>query len=130
MSRRTEKEELTAESHLGPQLGTDTVDLVKGKVDMRRLSKLGPIDKAWLSYFSMLSDEEGGEFARRFCDNYINYAVSEEGWRTNKMIQMVAGSKGAPSVGELVKRPGVLQRNITDREWKKKAEEQGQTIVE
>lgn len=130
MSRREEKEELTAESHLGPQLGTDTVDLVKGKVDMRRLSKLGPIDKAWLSYFSMLPNEEGGEFSRMFCNNYINYAVSEDGWRTNKMIQMVAGSKGAPSVGELVKRPGMFQRNLTQRDWKKKADEQGQTIVE
>ncbi|NIT04094.1 hypothetical protein GTO10_04180 [Candidatus Saccharibacteria bacterium] len=46
------------------------------------------------------------------------------------MIQMVAGAAGAPSVGDLVKKPGVLQRNITNRGWKKEAEEKGQTIVE
>jgi len=45
------------------------------------------------------------------------------------MIQMVAGAKGAPSVGELQKQPGWFGRNITDRKWEKKAEEEGRTVV-
>jgi len=129
--REKEKEELTAESHLGPQLGSDTIDLVKGKVDMRRLSKLpSPLDKVWISYFMLIGDEEGGEFARAFCNNYLNLAVSDDGWRVNKMIQMVAGSKGAPSVGELQKKPNIVARNVTQRDWEKKAREEGKTIVE
>jgi len=131
LSRREEKkEELTAESHLGPQLGSDTTELVKGKVDMRRLSKLGPLDKAWISYFLLKKPKKGGRYTNRFCENYMNLAVSEDGWRVNKMIQMVAGSKGAPSVGELQKKPNIVARNVTQRDWEKKAREEGKTIVE
>jgi len=88
--------------------------LVTGKYDMRRLSKLAMLDKVWLSYFLMVPKKRGGRFWTEFCGNYMNLAVSEDGWRVNKMIQMVAGSKGAPSVGELVKKPGVLQRNMEE----------------
>jgi len=131
LSRREEKKpEITAEGSLSPQLGSNTTDLVTGKFDMRRLSKLGTLDKVWLSYFLMVPKKRGGRYWSMFCDNYMNLAVSDDGWRVNKMIAMVAGSKGAPSVGELVKKPGVLQRNITQRDWKKKADEKGQTIVE
>jgi hypothetical protein len=125
------KSELTAESHLAPQLGSDTAELVKGKYDMRRLSKLDPLDKIWIAYFLQVPVEDGGEYAREFCENYMNLAVSDDGWRVNKMIQMVAGAQGSPTqVGELVKKPGIIGRNITNRNWKQKAEEQGQQIVE
>lgn len=133
MSKDTEKrkKELpTAEQTLAPQLGTDIADLVNKKVDMRRLSKLGPIDKVWIAYFLLLEPEEGGDFAYQFCDNFLNLAVSEDGWRVNKMIQMVAGSKGVGGVGELMKKPSWVGRNITQRSWQKKADEEGKTIVE
>lgn len=131
VSRRNDKpQEPTAEGVLGPQFGTDTVDLVQGKTDMRRLSKITGIEKVWLAYFMLKKNQRGGRFARRFCDNFVNLAVSEDGWRVNKMIQAIAGSKGATSVGELQKKPGVLQRNITNRGWEEKAKEQGKTIVE
>ena len=125
------KPEITAEGELAGQLGSDKTTLSKGVFDMRRLSKLNPLEKAWISFFyNMFPSEEGGDYFNEFCDNWLNVSVSEEGWRTNKMIQMVAGAKGAPSVGELQKKPGLLQRNITDRGWKKRADEEGKTIVE
>lgn len=131
MSEEKKAEQPTAESTLAPQLGTDIIDIMLNKkVDMRRLSKTGPLDKAWIAYFLLLEDEEGGDFARQFCNNYLNLAVSEDGWRVNKMIQMVAGSKGVPAVGDLMKKPGWVTRNITDKSWKKKADEEGKTIVE
>ena len=130
ISKKEETKEPTAEGTLAPQFGSDTVDLVKGKYDMRRLSKINELDKIWIAFFRMVPDVEGGDFTSEFCDNYLNLAVSEEGWRVTKMIQAIAGSKGAMGVGELVKRPGLLQRNITQRDWKKKAEEEGKTIVE
>jgi len=132
------KPEITAEGELAPQLGSDKTKMAKGLFDIRRLSKINPIEKAWISFFILEdgepgSDEElegGGGFFREFCESYLNLSVSEDGWRVNKMIQMVAGAKGAPSVGELVKKPGLLQRNITNRGWKKEADEKGQTVVE
>lgn len=132
MSRKEkEKEEITAESRLAAEIGSDTTDLVKGKVDMRRFSKLTPLDKAWISFFLLVDDEEGGEYFRDFCNNFLNLAPSEEGWRTNKAIQMVAASKGTAGVGaELVKRPSWVGRNVTNRGWKKEADEKGATVVE
>ena len=127
MSKEKDK---SKESPLVAQLGSDIVDLKTGKVDMRRLSKTGPLEKVWIAYFLMLEDEEGGDFARGFCHNYLNLAVSEEGWRVNKMIQMEGAQQGAPTIGELAKKPNVLQRNITQRDWRKKADEEGRVIVE
>jgi len=128
--KEDEKPEITAEGELAGQLGSDKTTLAGGVFDMRRLSKTGELDKVWIAYFLNVPKIRGGRFAYTFCDNYLNLAVSEEGWRINKMIQMVAGAKGAPSVGELAKRPGLLQRNITNRKWREKADEKGATIVE
>lgn len=131
MVKKDEKEPLqTAESTLSPQFGSDTVDLVHGIYDVRRLTKLNPLEKAWISYFLLLPTMEGGDFARAFCSGYMNLAMSEEGWNKNKMIQMTAASKGAPGIGELFKKPGWFARNLTRRDWQKKADEEGKTVVE
>ena len=131
MSKKEERKEPTAESTLAPQLGSDIKDLTtQHKVDMRRLSNINPIDKAWISFFLLVDDEEDGGYFKEFCEQYLNLSVSEEGWRVNKIIQAIASSKGATGVGELMKRPGWLGRNISQRDWKKKADEEGKTIVE
>jgi len=126
----SEKKDKPKESPLAAQLGSDIIDLKTGKVDMRRLSKTGPIDKAWIAYFIMLEPEEGGDFARQFCNNFLNLAVSEDGWRVNKMIQMEGAAQGSPTVGDLVKRPGWLARHTTKRDFDQKAREEGKTVVE
>ena len=130
MVKEEKEKQLTAEGTLAPQFGSDTTTMVKGKFDIRLLSKIGPLDVIWLGYFMNLPDEEGGEFARMFCENYLYLSNSEEGWRMNKMNQAIAGSKGATAVGALMKKPGIVARNITDRGWKKRAEEEGKTVVE
>lgn len=138
MPKEKPQEQITAEVILAPQIGTDTTLLVKGKYDIRRLSKLNPLEKAWLSFFLLEDGPDGkdkdltggGGYYAEFCDGYMNLSVSEEGWRVNKLIQMVAASKGAPGVGELQRKPNILQRNITDRKWKQNADEQGRTVVE
>jgi len=121
----------TAEETLGPQLGTDPKHLsIFHTFDPRILSKLEPTDVLWISYFSRIPDLEGGEYARDFIADFEKYAVSVEGWRTNKMIQMVAAGKGTTSGVEFLKKPGWFGRNISDRKWKEKAEEEGKVIVE
>lgn len=131
MSKKEEEtKEPTAEGMLSPQFGTDPKRLAMGEFDHRIYSKIGDLDVIWLSFFSMVPDTEGGEFCKEFCENYTLFSRSEDGWQQNKQIQVIAGSKGATSVGELVKKPGFIQRNITQRDWKKKAEEEGKTIIE
>jgi len=133
MSQKLQKkaEELpNAEASLAPQLGTDMLDLAQGIFDIRRLSNINPLEKVWMSYFLLAPMERGGRFARNFINNYLNLAVSEGGQRVRQMIQMVAGSKGTPVIGEIVKKPNWFARNITNRKWREKAEEEGKLIVE
>lgn len=130
MVKDKETEQLTAESVLGPQLGSDPEKLVKARYDNRILSKIHPFEPACMAYFLRKSNKKGGRFWRGLIDDMLKLKRSEEGWGTNKIIQFTAATKGAPSVGELQRKPGILQRNITDRDWKKKAEEQGRTVVE
>lgn len=130
MRKEEKKPEITAESELAPQLGSDKTDLVQGRFDMRRLSKINEIQVHVIGYFMNVPDLRGGRFWRKLTDNLLNLSVSVEGWRVNKMNQMVASAKGTPSVGELQKKPGWIKRNVTDKNWRRKAEEKGQTIVE
>jgi len=132
MSRRkTEKQEVTAETQLAPQLGADYKKIARGEWDARIQSKLpSPIVAICGSYFCMLPDEEGGEFARGFFDNLYRTLVSVDGWNVNKQVQMVGASKGQPTIGELRKKPGWLGRNLTQRDWQRQADEEGQTVVE
>lgn len=120
----------TAEEALAPQLGSDVSDIQQGKFNMLRLSKIDPIDIIVISHFLQVPPERGGNYAKKFFTNYLNLAVSVDGWRTTKIIQAIQGSKGASSVGELMKRPGWLGRNVTQRDWKRRAEEEGKTVVE
>jgi len=133
MSRREDKKkpEITAESSLAPQLGSNPALMARtGEFDIRKHTKINDIIAFCAAYFRRLPDEEGGEFARNFFDDLLHLSTSIDGWNVNKEIQMVAGSKGVGSVGELVKKPGIIQRNVTNRAWKKQADEEGKTVVE
>ena len=128
--KEEKKTEITAETVLGPQLGSHPVKIVLGEYSEEIMTKINPIEKAWLSYFEMVPELEGGDFAKEFCRKYKAHSRSVDGWNVNKMIQMVAGSKGATAIGELKKKPGILARNLTQRDWKKNAEERGEVIIE
>ena len=128
-----EEGKVTAEEALAPQLGTDTIDLMRGRINPARLSNINDIEKLWMSYFmseTLVPKEDGGDAAREFIEKYLNLAMSVGGRRVTQMIQMVAGSKGAASGVELVKKPGWFTRNILKRKWKEEAEEEGKIIVE
>lgn len=129
-SKKDDKPEITAEGSLSPQFGSDPETLMRDQLDVLRLTKFGKLAKYWIPYFMNIPAERGGKFAKQFCLGYMNASMSEEGWNKNKMIQQTAAAKGAPSVGELVRKPNVLVRNLTDRHWKEKAEEKGQMVVE
>ena len=131
-ARRNEKDkvEITAEGTLSSEFATDTTQKVRGVIDVRRGTMVNPIEVIWMAYFRRLGEFEGGDFANAFIEDYLNLKMSVDGWFTNKRIQFTAASKGAPGVGELFKKPGWVQRNISQRDWERKAREEGKTIVE
>jgi len=129
MSKKEDKEEKPIEYVVGEQLASDFVELVKGRSDARRLSMVNEAEVLALSYFSQVPDNEGGEYVREFIADFLNLKMSLAGWRSNQLIRLVQGSKGV-TAGEIVKRPGIIGRNLTNRDWKNKAEREGATIIE
>jgi len=130
MSKEEKRENPNAEEVLAGQIGTDNKDLAMGRIDVRRLTYLNAIEKICIAYFLMVPKKRGGRFAQGYFSNYLNLAMSEEGRRVNQVIKMVAGSKGTTSGVEFVKSPGWVGRNLTKRDWRKQAEEEGQVVVE
>ncbi len=129
MSSKDEKEEKPIEFVIGEQLASDFIELVKGRSDPRRLSIVNEAEVLALSYFSQIPDNEGGEYVRDFIADFLNLKMSLGGWRSNQLIRLVQGSKGVVA-GEIVKKPGIIGRLITDRSWKEKAERDGARIIE
>jgi len=112
-------------SPLAPQLGTDTKDLAKGRVDMRRLSVLTPDDIQVLLYAKLKSRKSTTWKTLR--DEYLNLKVSEGGRGRRDIIHMESVSRGGPAnlEPEMI-RPGLIARNIYKRGWKEEQElEQG-----
>ena len=127
--KKTEKEQKPIEFVIGEQLASDAVKLIKGRSDPRRLSMISEAEVLALSYFSQIPHNEGGEYCESFIEDYLTLKMSVGGWRSNQLIRLVQGSKGV-AAGELVKKPGVVGRLITNRDWKEKAEREGATVIE
>jgi len=129
MSEKDRKEEKPIEFIIGEQLASDAINLIKGRSDPRRLSIVNEAEVLALSYFSQIPDNEGGEYVRDFIADFLNLKMSLGGWRSNQLIRLVQGSKGVVA-GEIVKKPGIIGRMITNRDWKEKAEREGATVIE
>lgn len=128
-SKKQESTQEPIETIVGPQLATDPALLAQGLSDARRISKISGIEAIAYSWFLVQPDYQGGEWSRNFVANMLNLRMSEDGWRANQIIRLVAGSKGVPSI-DVIRKPGVFARNITHRDWKQKADAEGKEIVE
>ena len=129
MSRKEDKQETPVEVILGKQLASDPVNLANGMSDPRRLSKISGLEAIAYSWFLAVPVYRGGNWARQFANNMLNLRMSDEGWRANQLIRLVAGSKGVPNV-DVAKKPGWLGRNFTQKDWKEKANNEGKEIIE
>jgi hypothetical protein len=62
-----------------PNYSSDKEFLEYGKVDIRRFSNVGEIDVYWLSWFSLIEDQYGGEWANNWCQMWMNIRDSVGG---------------------------------------------------
>jgi len=127
--KKTETDEIPVEVYVGQELGSTGSIKVLAENDSRQNTLLTEPEALALAYFSQVPDNRGGEYARVFIEEYRRHKMSVGGWRANQLIRLVSGSKGV-ATDKIVKRPGILGRNITNRDWKDKAEREGATIVE
>lgn len=124
-----EKEQETIEVILGSQYGSDVEHLAKGQVDPRRFTNITEAEIFACAWLRQVPDKEGGAYAKDFVEDFLNLKMSLGGWRANQGIKVIAGSKGAPTI-DVRKRPGWMSRNVTERRWKEKAEQEGAEIIE
>ncbi len=128
-SKKQETTQEPIETIVGPQLASAKDFTADGRNDERKLSNISPVEAIAYSWFLAIPDHEGGEWARDFVNNMLTLRDSVEGWRSNQLIRLVAGSKGVPST-DYVKKPGIIARNLTKRDWEQKAKVEGKEIVE
>lgn len=132
MSTKDEKkQEITAETSLAPQFGSDTRIIAQGEFDQMIMANIDEAVIVPVAYFLAKPKHKGGNFCKNFFGNYLKLSRAKNGWNSNKMIQETQASKGVASgVGEIVKKPNIVQRNVFDRKWRDRAEEKGATVVE
>lgn len=111
----------TIAEHLGPQLGTDAEYLQKGRFDMRRLTILDPKMQAALAYFQQRGRKV--KYWNRIVEWYLNTCPSLGGVGRRQVIDMQRASTGAPPP-PVNAPPSWVGRNLTDRDWREKGEEQ------
>jgi len=109
-------------SSLAGELGSDTVVRQRGYTDMRRLSVLEREDLALLLYSKLRGKKT--QVWKMLYDEYLNLMVSVGGRGRRDIIRMEGVSRGGlPSVSEEIPKPNIIARNIWDRGWKKRVEE-------
>jgi len=110
-------------STLAPQLGSDFNHLGKGQFDMRKLSVIGEKDIPFLIYAKIRGKKT--TVWNDIYDMYLNLQVSVGGRGRRDIIRMEGVSKGGlPEIQPELERPGWVQRNFTDREWKKRIKDE------
>ena len=122
-------DEVPVEMFVGQELGSTGSIQVLDENDSRQNSLLNEAEVLALSYFSQIPNNEGGEYAKNFIEEYRRHKMSLGGWRANQLIRLVAGSKGV-AAGKIVRRPGIIGRMVTDRGWREKAQLEGAEIIE
>lgn len=107
---------------LVPQMGSNRQTLNEGKIDDRRFTNLTELDVLWLSWFSIVPDEYGGEFSRRFCDMFRNHAYSIEAQHKKLIVAYQGAVSGAKSNERKRDNRSFVEKHLTQR--KKKPEDE------
>lgn len=125
MSQKNKKEEQTpVEVIILPQLASSDGFVAFGLNDERKLTKISAAEAFTAAYFDGVPSYRGGNWAKEYMKRFVIYKQSEEGWRANQLIRGIMAAKGTPQVG-LAKKPGIIGRYLTERDWKEKAQSQG-----
>lgn len=105
----------TSAENLVPELATDTIDKIKGRVDVRRFSKIGKKERMWLTWFKLLPEDEGGNYMVPFCEEYLNISMSVDGMRSNQIIALVGALAGRGLRKKVKDTRNFIQKHLTQR---------------
>jgi hypothetical protein len=122
---------LIAEEKLSPQIGSSPAHMTKTQeYDIRILTNLNPLEVAWITFAHQMPDHAGGRIFKEFAGTYMYLKRSQAGWTTKNILTALANLRGAQQPRDIARKPNILSRNITNRDWKEKAVEEGKEIVQ
>ncbi len=114
---------------LASQLASSPEFLVRQMIDERKLAVLNDLVATALNYFSFRGYVDGVRFYQWVVDAELVTSQAIDGLARRHILRAIEASSGS-QVTEVAKKPGILERNIWNRTWKRKAERSGQMVPE
>ena len=101
-----------------------------GQVDEWKLSKIPRRALISLIYFQHRGEIDGVKFYSNFVDLLLRGSKSVDGLGLQLLKDITIGLAGGGQQKKLTKKPGWVGRNVTNRDWEKKAKRSNSQIVE
>ena len=138
MSKRRDRREepkedavVTVAKALAPQLGSDPKHLSKQEIDQRKFAVLNEPCQAALGHFYYRSEIDKVRYFTYMIAWELTTTPSIGGLGRRQVIQETAAAAGVgKGVLEVAQKPNVLARNITRRDWREKATQEGKVVQE
>jgi hypothetical protein len=117
------EEETSQGIELTQNLGTSPTKIARGEIDRRMFTNIDDEDIELL-VFLRLGKELGNKAMEIMYDEFLHDKISVGGMGMRYAIRGESVRKGiGVNVGEEIKKPGWIERNITGRDWEKKERE-------
>jgi len=122
---------VTVAKALAPQMGSDPKFLSKQEIDQRKFAVLNEPCQAALGHFYYRSEVDKVRYFTYMLAWELNTTPSIGGLGRRQVIQSIAAAAGVgKGVFEVAQKPNVLARNITRRDWRDKATQEGKVVQE
>jgi len=132
--RDEQKEEsgiTTVARALAPQMGSDPRFLGKQLIDRRVFAVFNELEQAALGHFYYRAEVDGVRYFDYMLKWEMATTPSIGGLARRQVIQTIAAAAGVgKGVMDVAERPNILQRNITQRNWREKATREGKVVTE
>jgi hypothetical protein len=114
---------------LAPQLGSAQGHLSEGQIDERKFAMLNEMTQPSLGYFKFRARVDKVRFWGHLVEWELVSSQALNGLGKRQVLQAIQAAAGTKSL-EVAEKPNILARNLTQRDWKSKAIEQGKTPIE
>lgn len=114
---------------LSEQLGTSPEIKAEQRIDERKMAVLDDCTLAALSHFSYRYVYDGVRYWGHITEWWLTGSQGIGGLGRRHILQALANTSGVQSVDK-AKSPNVVARNVWDRNWKEKAEQEGKVVEE
>lgn len=114
---------------LAGQLGSAPIFLVDMQIDERKLAVLDELVVTALAHFDFRAQIDHIRYWAWICDGERVGSQGVNGIGRRHILQAIANASGSQTV-EKAEKPNVIARNLWNRGWKQKAEDQGKITEE